>query len=104
MKTTQLLARQCLSLLSSVWFLSNLLIWLSALLMLTPFKLVPHKGFQTRCVDPLAEHIYRAAVVTNSFWMKRVVGISLEIYGDEAHEGLHVLRSQPWCGGGYALR
>ena len=81
MKTTQLLARQCLSLLSSVWFLSNLLIWLSALLMLTPFKLVPHKGFQTRCVDPLAEHIYRAAVVTNSFWMKRVVGIRLEMTG-----------------------
>ena len=98
MKTTQFLAKQFLSVLSSIWFLSNLLIWLTTLLVLTPFKLVPHKSFQSRCVNPLAEHIYRAAVRVNSFWMKRIVGIRLEIIGspNRHNNPIVVCNHQSW--------
>ncbi|MGB1616627.1 MAG: 1-acyl-sn-glycerol-3-phosphate acyltransferase [Pseudomonadales bacterium] len=85
MKKAAFLGRHILSVLSSLWFLSNLLIWLTALILLSPFKLMPNKGFQTHCIDPLAARIYRAAVLINSFWMKRVVGIRLEISGALNH-------------------
>ena len=72
---------QGLSVLSCIWFFSNLMVWLTGLVFITPFKLIPLLWLQTRVITPLAHGFYRAAVRINSFWMQRVVGIEITLEG-----------------------
>ena len=72
---------QGLSVLSCIWFFSNLMIWLTGLLVITPFKLIPLPWLQTQVITPLAHGFYRAAVGINSLWMQRVVGIEITLEG-----------------------
>ena len=81
MSTLKQLQQHGLSVLSCIWFSGNLLIWLSALLLITPFKLIPMPWLQAKVVVPLAHGFYRAAVRINSFWMQRVVGIEILVEG-----------------------
>jgi 1-acyl-sn-glycerol-3-phosphate acyltransferase len=70
-----------LSILSCIWFFSNLMLWLTVLVLITPFKMIPLPWLQTKVVIPLAHGAYRAAVRVNSFWMQRIVGIEITIEG-----------------------
>ena len=72
---------QGLSVLSCIWFFSNLMVWLTGLVLITPLKLIPLPRLQTQVITPLAHGFYRAAVRINSFWMQRVVGIEITIEG-----------------------
>jgi 1-acyl-sn-glycerol-3-phosphate acyltransferase len=81
MSTLKQLQQHSLSVLSCIWFFSNLLVWLTGLVFITPFKLIPMPWLQTKIVIPLAHGFYRAAVRVNSFWMQRIVGIEITIEG-----------------------
>nr|WHW29709.1 putative 1-acyl-sn-glycerol-3-phosphate acyltransferase [uncultured bacterium] len=90
--------KHLVSLISFMWVTVNLSVGLLCLLPVTVASYLlptrPIKNFLYAC----AEHIYRAAVHVNSFWMKRVVGIELVIEGNVSvpENAIIICNHQSW--------
>ena len=77
-----LIGQHTLSTLSAIWVISNLLVWLSLLILTLPVLWVLKPLGQEQTLEPWIGWIYRSAVRIDSFWMLRVVGIQLDIRGE----------------------
>jgi len=80
--TLALIGQHALSTLSATWVISNLLVWLSLLILTLPALLVLKPLGREQALEPWIRWIYRSAVQIDSFWMLRVVGIQLEVKGE----------------------
>ena len=76
-----LIGQHALSTLSAIWVISNLVVWLSLLILTLPALLLLKPLGRERALEPWIGWIYRSAVRIDSFWMLRVVGIQLEVKG-----------------------
>ena len=77
-----LIGQHALSTLSAIWVISNLVVWLSLLILTLPALLVLKPLGRERALEPWIGWIYRSAVRIDSIWMLRVVGIQLEVTGE----------------------
>jgi len=77
-----LIGQHTLSTLSAIWVISNLLVWLSLLILTLPALLALKPLGREQVLEPWIGWIYRSAVRIDSFWMLRVVGIQLEVKGE----------------------
>ena len=77
-----LIGQHVLSTLSAIWVISNLLVWLSLLILTLPALLVLKPLGREGALEPWIGWIYQSAVRIDSFWMLRVVGIQLEVKGE----------------------
>jgi len=77
-----LIGQHALSTLSATWVISNLLMWLSLLILTLPALLVLKPLGREQALEPWIRWIYRSAVQVDSIWMLRVVGIQLEVKGE----------------------
>ena len=77
-----LIGQHALSTLSATWVISNLLVWLSLLILTLPALLVLKPLGREQLLEPWIGWIYRSAVRIDSVWMLRVVGIQLEVEGE----------------------
>ena len=77
-----LIGQHGLSTLSAIWVISNLLVWLSLLILTLPVLLVLKPLGREGVLEPWIGWIYQSAVRIDSFWMLRVVGIQLEVTGE----------------------
>ena len=77
-----LIGQHALSTLSAIWVISNLLVWLSLLILTLPALLVLKPLGREGALEPWIGWIYQSAVRIDSFWMLRVVGIQLEVKGE----------------------
>ena len=77
-----LIGNHVLSTLSAIWVISNLLVWLSLLILTLPALLVLKPLGREGALEPWIGWIYQSAVRIDSFWMLRVVGIQLEVKGE----------------------
>ena len=77
-----LIGQHALSTLSATWVISNLLMWLSLLILTLPALLVLKPLGREQALEPWIRWIYRSAVQIDSIWMLRVVRIELEVKGE----------------------
>jgi len=77
-----LIGQHVLSTLSAIWVISNLLVWLSLLILTLPALLVLKPLGREGALESWIGWIYQSAVRIDSFWMLRVVGIQLEVKGE----------------------
>ena len=77
-----LIGQHALSTLSAIWVISNLVVWLSLLILTLPALLLLKPLGRERALEPWIGWVYRSAVQIDSFWMLRVVGIQLEVKGE----------------------
>ena len=77
-----LIGQHALSILSAIWVISNLLVWLSLLTLTLPALVVLKPLGRERALEPWIGWIYRSAVRIDSVWMLQVVGIQLEVTGE----------------------
>ena len=77
-----LIGQHALSTLSAIWVISNLVVWLSLLILTLPALLLLKPLGRERALEPWIGWIYRSAVRIDSFWMLRVVGIQLKVKGE----------------------
>ena len=77
-----LIGQHALSTLSAIWVISNLLVWLSLLILTLPALLVLKPLGREGALESWIGWIYQSAVRIDSFWMLRVVGIQLEVKGE----------------------
>jgi 1-acyl-sn-glycerol-3-phosphate acyltransferase len=73
--------QQGTSLISALWVAINLSIWLIPLLSFSLVKIVIRLPSVGAVCDGALEFIYRSAVLVDSFWMTRVIGIRINIVG-----------------------
>ncbi len=73
--------RQAISLVSALWVVANLSFWLIPLLTVSLLKILLPIPLVTKFCQRVLEFIYRSAVLVDSFWMTRVIGIRINIIG-----------------------
>tara|TARA_R110002072_G_scaffold88345_2_gene198794 strand:- start:202 stop:1029 length:828 start_codon:yes stop_codon:yes gene_type:complete len=78
----QKFVRQGISLMSALWVAANLSFWLIPLLIVSVFKILLPTPLVAAVCERVLEFIYRAAVLVDSFWMTRVIGIRINIIGE----------------------
>ncbi len=74
--------RQLISFVSALWVAANLSFWLLPLLIASLIKILVPISPVTAVCERVLEFIYRAAVLLDSFWMTRVIGIRINIIGE----------------------
>lgn len=74
-------ARHGLSVLSALWVVANLCVWLSLLTLSLPFMILLRFIDRQIWLESWIQWIYQSAVKIDSFWMLKVVGIRFEIEG-----------------------
>ena len=77
-----LIGQHALSTLSATWVITNLLVWLSLLILTLPALLVLKPLGREQVLEPWIRWVYRSAVQIDSIWMLRVVRIQLEVKGE----------------------
>ena len=77
-----LIGQHALSTLSATWVITNLLVWLSLLILTLPALLLLKPLGREQVLEPWIRWIYRSAVRIDSIWMLRVVRIKLEVKGE----------------------
>ena len=77
-----LIGQHSLSTLSATWVITNLLVWLSLLILALPALLVLKPLGREQVLEPWIRWVYRSAVQIDSIWMLRVVRIQLEVKGE----------------------
>ena len=77
-----LIGQHALSTLSATWVITNLLVWLSLLILALPALLVLKPLGREQVLEPWIRWVYRSAVQIDSIWMLRVVRIQLEVKGE----------------------
>ena len=77
-----LIGQHALSTLSATWVITNLLVWLSLLILALPALLVLKPLGREQVLEPWIRWVYRSAVQIDSIWMLRVVRIKLEVKGE----------------------
>jgi len=77
-----LIGQHALSTLSAIWVISNLVVWVSLLILTLPALLILKPLGREQALEPWIGWIYRSAVRIDSFWMLRVVAIQLEVKGE----------------------
>ena len=77
-----LIGQHALSTLSATWVITNLLVWLSLLILTLPALLVLKPLGREQVLEPWIRWVYRSAVQIDSIWMLRVVRIKLEVKGE----------------------
>ena len=92
------LARQGLSVLSALWVIRNLTLWLLLLLLSFPISIMLRLVRQSVGLERWIQWIYRSAVRIDSAWMLKVVGIRLEVEGTlpEAQRAIVIANHQSW--------
>jgi len=92
------LARQGLSVLSALWVIGNLTLWLLLLLLSFPISIMLRLVRQSVGLERWIQWIYRSAVRIDSAWMLKVVGIRLEVEGTlpEAQRAIVIANHQSW--------
>ncbi len=78
----KLIVENLYSAISALWVVANLTFWVLILIPVTLVRIVLPFRAVRKVTFFLVDFIYRAAVNMNSFWMTRVVGISLHIEGE----------------------
>ena len=77
-----LIGQHALSILSAIWVISNLVVWVSLLILTLPALSILKPLGREQALEPWIGWIYRSAVRIDSFWMLRVVAIQLEVKGE----------------------
>ena len=77
-----LIGQHALSTLSATWVITNLLVWLSLLILTLPALLLLKPLGREQVLEPWIRWVYRSAVRIDSIWMLRVVRIKLEVKGE----------------------
>jgi 1-acyl-sn-glycerol-3-phosphate acyltransferase len=82
MNIADILLKNLLSLISGLWVIANLTVWICLLIPVSMIRFIFPFSSVTRLMDIAISFIYRTAVSIDSFWMKRVIGIELIIDGE----------------------
>jgi 1-acyl-sn-glycerol-3-phosphate acyltransferase len=77
-----LIGQHALSTLSATWVITNLVVWLSLLILTLPALLLLKPLGREQVLEPWIRWVYRSAVQIDSIWMLRVVRIKLEVKGE----------------------